>query len=617
MTQRLSASRNIVGRNRIPVNYPEEAQCSIPLERNVFMSRGQWAINFTRATTAMFTDFEWYVKPVLSGEVRFQGARRVQNLLSFSESADNAYWSKWFATITANSAIAPDGKATADTLVGTGVSIWYYLASISVISGNQYCSSFYAKAINVSNARLTTLNHVWSLLWSCTFNLSSGTVISTTGTASSWSITSVWNWWYRCSAIFTANTTWLNRFAFFADSIFVWNQIYTWWMQLEDVTYQSVKTPWEYVSTNVLSSPFHGAMVDGVKYFNTRLDWTYIEGCGYYADTGSTNLCSQSEDFTTTWTTSGGLTVTPNSVASPWTTLSSTLTLSATPWVQFISFPLTVTAQIYGFSIYMKTNGHNLWQIATSAWLGSGYANFDISNGEAGSSSGYIIKTKLIRDGWYRIEVTTNNLTAGSWTFAICAISSLTNGRLPSSNGTGTSGAYVWGAQIEATTPTSYIPTYGATVTRNDDILTISLANTQSTQGTWFADTRLDIPSTLMSNLNITGSSLQVFGSTWASPWVYFSNGISVNDGVNTNQTSNVFLPNATNKVAYGFNNGTMTLSLNGTNTSGSFDGSNSFTEMCLGNATTIPIALRGTIRNVQLWWYRLSDDDIALITTL
>ena len=47
-------------------------------------------------------------------------------------------------------------------------------------------------------------------------------------------------------------------------------------------------------------------MVDGVKYFNTRLNGTYIEGCGYYADTSSTNLCTRSEDFTTAWTTNGG-----------------------------------------------------------------------------------------------------------------------------------------------------------------------------------------------------------------------------------------------------------------------------------------------------------------------
>ena len=43
-------------------------------------------------------------------------------------------------------------------------------------------------------------------------------------------------------------------------------------MQLEDVTGQSVQTPSEYVSTNVLNStPYHGANVDGVKCFKTTL----------------------------------------------------------------------------------------------------------------------------------------------------------------------------------------------------------------------------------------------------------------------------------------------------------------------------------------------------------
>ena len=41
-------------------------------------------------------------------------------------------------------------------------------------------------------------------------------------------------------------------------------------MQLEDVTGQSVQTPSEYVSTNVLTTaPFHGSNVDGVKCFKT------------------------------------------------------------------------------------------------------------------------------------------------------------------------------------------------------------------------------------------------------------------------------------------------------------------------------------------------------------
>jgi hypothetical protein len=44
-------------------------------------------------------------------------------------------------------------------------------------------------------------------------------------------------------------------------------------MQLEDVTGQSIQTPSEYVSTNVLNTiPYHGANVDGVKYFDTDIN---------------------------------------------------------------------------------------------------------------------------------------------------------------------------------------------------------------------------------------------------------------------------------------------------------------------------------------------------------
>ena len=71
-------------------------------------------------------------------------------------------------------------------------------------------------------------------------------------------------------------------------------------------------------------------MVDGVKYFNTRLDGTYIEDCGYLPESATTNLCTRSEDFTTTWTLNGGLSLTPNSVDSPLSRKASTITLSAT-----------------------------------------------------------------------------------------------------------------------------------------------------------------------------------------------------------------------------------------------------------------------------------------------
>lgn len=43
-------------------------------------------------------------------------------------------------------------------------------------------------------------------------------------------------------------------------------------LQIEDITGQSVQTPAEYVSTNVLTTaPYHGSNVDGVKCFKTTI----------------------------------------------------------------------------------------------------------------------------------------------------------------------------------------------------------------------------------------------------------------------------------------------------------------------------------------------------------
>ena len=87
---------------------------------------------------------------------------------------------------------------------------------------------------------------------------------------------------------------------------------------MEDVTQQSVKTPGDYVSTNVLSFPFHGACVDGVKYFDTTLTGTKLTPKGYYAEGSRTNLFLQSNSFTTTWTKNAAqLVITANSGTCP------------------------------------------------------------------------------------------------------------------------------------------------------------------------------------------------------------------------------------------------------------------------------------------------------------
>lgn len=75
-------------------------------------------------------------------------------------------------------------------------------------------------------------------------------------------------------------------------------------MQMEDVTGQSDTSFGGYVSTNVLVSPFHGAMVDGVKYFDTDISGNQLSPDGYLAEGLKTNLFTDSEDFSL-WTKVG------------------------------------------------------------------------------------------------------------------------------------------------------------------------------------------------------------------------------------------------------------------------------------------------------------------------
>ena len=91
---------------------------------NIFASYalGSATPTFTRATTATFDDFESVLRSVQVGEVRFTGARRVQNLVTTSSQAFSTGWTKTnggtgsACTITDNFATAPDGTLTASRL---------------------------------------------------------------------------------------------------------------------------------------------------------------------------------------------------------------------------------------------------------------------------------------------------------------------------------------------------------------------------------------------------------------------------------------------------------------------------------------------------------------------
>jgi hypothetical protein len=124
----------------------------------------------------------------------------------------------------------------------------------------------------------------------------------------------------------------------------------------------------------------------------------------------------------------------------------------------------------YTFSLFVKAAGLSKVALRESATVGF-FASFDLTNQTIlDSSSSQTNTITSVGNGWYRITSTRNY--AGTINLGIVPLpNSYTSGDpLAFYAGDGTSGIFVWGAQIETGTyATSYIPTTAATVTRLAD----------------------------------------------------------------------------------------------------------------------------------------------------
>jgi hypothetical protein len=217
---------------------------------------------------------------------------------------------------------------------------------------------------------------------------------------------------------------------------------------------------------------------------------------GFLCEWARTNLFLQSEDFLTTWWLVGIGAVTTNQTTAPNGTMTADLfTLAASFGAQWVTQSLTTTASVYAQSIYVKSNGHNFVQCNADSGISLWYVNFDLSTGTVTTQSLWTGSIESLPNGWYRLRVVTNTISATTANVSFAAVPSSTATRGQTAAGTGTSGFYIWGAQFEVWAfASSYIPTTTVAVTRNVDALSYNVWNVIDLKWAVYCEIGVNIP---------------------------------------------------------------------------------------------------------------------------
>ena len=227
-----------------------------------------------------------------------------------------------------------------------------------------------------------------------------------------------------------------------------------------------------------------------------RIDYTG-GGCPHIlAEPMRTNEITYSEDFSDSSWFKANTTISSYSTTSPsGETNASTIVSTSGTSEQYIDVgSLSVTSgEDYTMSCFVKKKDYDFFLIRFTGAGGAftaGDVFFNINNGTLGTvSSGFSGTITDFGNGWYKCSATTTAAsTTGSGKVRLQLASS---DNIYTIAGDGSSGTFVWGSQMEeGSYATSYIPTSGSTVTRNQDQFTRdgigSLIN--STEGVLFAE---------------------------------------------------------------------------------------------------------------------------------
>jgi hypothetical protein len=338
-----------------------------------------------------------------------------------------------------------------------------------------------------------------------------------------------------------------------------------------------------------------------------------------------TNLLVRSEEFDNAAWTKHRATVTANAALSPDGTVDADKLVedSTASNTHACSQGFSGTSGTsYTLSIYAKA-AERSWvalqftsNIFADALARTAFIN--LSTGAVGTTSGSpTITVANARDGWWRITMTVA-ATATSASAAVF-VYACTADNAASYTGNGTSGIFVWGAQLEAGAfATSYIPTVASQVTRTADTAAITGANFSPwynpVEGTLLVEASSFVNTAAAVNLAASLGSINNRNFTFLYNGAWGGSTVTGGTQVSDLQTAGTYTRNVPAKVAYAYRANDFAASVNGaaanTDAMGAVPAADT---LLIGSGVNNPI--NGHIRSIRYYPTRLTNAQLQALT--
>jgi hypothetical protein len=545
-------------------------------------------LDFTRTTAATFVGSNGLI----------QNTPASRNLLTWTQQFDNAAWENQLGgtgvacVTTANAGTAPDDTSTADRLQFS-------------LAGGTSATDITRRRQGVNTPATT---HTYSVYLRSTDGTSTYNMHLTDANGATRLIIVTGSWQrFSVSAVGVAGTVFYSIGLRGGQSPANSNtaDVLAWGAQLEQAA-----TATTYTRNN-----------GGVYPPRFDYDPVTLAPKGLLIEEQRTNLLLRSEEFDNASWGKSNATVTANATASPdGTTDAEKLVEDTAAGVghYILQSPSATAATVYTTTVYAKAAERNWVHIYEDSGANI-YGFFNVSTGALGTLNNCTASITNVGNGWYRCSLTYTQ----SGTTARIRYGVTTGNAVFTYTGDGTSGLFLWGAQLEAGAfATSYIPTVASQVTRAPDQTSIVAPNFAP----WYNQSEGTIVSTFSSFATSGGSRIvtelsdgtvnnrytQAHTPTGSDRFLTFSGGSAV---VTTLDYAAVGV-NAVGKWAGAYAAGNYGASLNGAAALSATYGSvlAGINLLTIGSSVG-GAALNGHIRSIRYYPVRLSDAQLQALT--